>query len=101
MFAFDHFTLSHDPRRNIEWLVDQLPPQPLELDVVCHSRGGLVARALAEHPVAFGFDVSRVKVRRTVFVGVPNNGTALADPDHIVKMLDRLTTALNLFPTGR
>jgi hypothetical protein len=35
-----------------------------------------------------------------VFVGVPNNGTLLAHPDHMVKMLDRLTTALNLFPTG-
>jgi hypothetical protein len=100
VFAFNHFTLSQDPRRNIEWLLAQLPPQALELDIVCHSRGGLVARALAEHPAAFGFDVARVKVRRTVFVGVPNDGTLLADPEHMVKMLDRLTTALNLFPTG-
>lgn len=100
VFAFNHFTLSHDPRRNIEWLMGQLPPNPLELDVVCHSRGGLVTRALAEHPAAFGLEVSRVKVRRAVFVGVPNNGTPLADPDHMVKIIDRLTTALNLFPTG-
>ena len=35
-----------------------------------------------------------------MFVAVPNHGTLLADADHMVKMLDRLTTALNLFPTG-
>jgi hypothetical protein len=35
-----------------------------------------------------------------VFVGVPNAGTVLADPRHMVAMLDRLTTALNLFPSG-
>jgi hypothetical protein len=100
VFAFNHFTLSHDPRRNVEWLLGQMPPQALDVDIVCHSRGGLVARALAEHPPAFGFDVSRVRVGRIVFVGVPNAGTPLADPEHMVKMIDRLTTALNLFPSG-
>jgi hypothetical protein len=45
-------------------------------------------------------DTSRIAVRRIVFVGVPNQGTLLADPDHMVKMIDRITSALNLFPTG-
>jgi hypothetical protein len=35
-----------------------------------------------------------------VFVGVPNYGTLLANPDHMMAMIDRLTTVLNLFPTG-
>jgi len=101
VFAFNHFTLSHDPRRNVEWLVAQLPAgTPLDLDVICHSRGGLVARTIAEQPSVFGLDTSTLQVRRIVFVGVPNNGTMLAHPDHMVKMIDRLTTALNLFPTG-
>lgn len=101
VFAFDHFTLSHDPRRNVEWLLGQVPSgRPLEVDVVCHSRGGLVARVLAERPSIFGLDTSRVAVRRIVFVGAPNHGTLLAHPDHMVKMIDRLTTALNLFPSG-
>ncbi|MGV8991223.1 MAG: esterase/lipase family protein [Thiobacillus sp.] len=101
VFAFNHFSLSHDPRRNIEWLLAQMPAgQSLEVDVVCHSRGGLVARTLAQRPSAFGLDTSTVKVRRVVFVGVPNNGTPLTHPDHMVQMLDRYTTALNLFPTG-
>lgn len=101
VFAFNHYSLSHDPRRNIEWLLAQVPAgRSLEVDIVCHSRGGLVARTLAQKPSAFGLDTSRVKVRRVVFFGVPNNGTLLAQPDHMVQMLDRLTTALNLFPTG-
>jgi len=95
VIAFDHFTLSKSPRENIDWLLSQVPAgRELEVDIVCHSRGGLVARALAERAG------SPIKVRRVVFVAVPNGGTLLAHPDHMSKMLDRLTTALNLFPTG-
>lgn len=101
VFAFNHYSLSHDPRRNIEWLLAQVPDgRSLEVDIVCHSRGGLVARTLAQSPSVFGLDMSRVKVRRVVFAGVPNNGTPLTQPDHMVHMLDRFSTALNLFPTG-
>lgn len=101
VFAFNHFTLSHDPRRNVEWLLAHLPKDlSLEVDIICHSRGGLVARALAECLSAFGLDTSRIMVRRIVFVAVPNQGTPLAHPDHMVKMIDRFTTSLNLFPSG-
>ena len=45
VFAFDHFTLSHDPRQNVDWFLEQIPEAArFDLDVVCHSRGGLVAR---------------------------------------------------------
>ena len=101
VFAFNLFTLSHDPRRNVERILSHLPPDhSVEVDIVCHSRGGLVARALAECPSAFGLDASRIQVRRIVFVAVPNQGTALAHPDHMVPMIDRYTTSLNLFPSG-
>jgi len=98
VFAFNHFTLSEDPKQNVEWLLANVPAGvPLNCDVICHSRGGLVARVLAEQrlPAASPFTVGRV-----VFVGVPNQGTALANPDHMVKMIDRLTTAVNILPTG-
>jgi hypothetical protein len=101
VFAFNHFTLSHDPRQNVEWLLNNLPQgSPLDVDIVCHSRGGLVARTLTERPSAFGLDTSPLNVRRIVFAGVPNGGTLLAHPDHMAAMIDRLTSALNLFPTG-
>jgi pimeloyl-ACP methyl ester carboxylesterase len=99
IFAFNHFTLSHDPRRNAKWFLDQLPADcNLEVDIVCHSRGGLVARSIAER--GEGASASPVTVKRVVFAGVPNAGTLLADKDHMVQMIDRLTTVTNLFPTG-
>jgi hypothetical protein len=95
VLAFNHFTLSQDPHENVAWLAGQLPDgAKLEVDVVCHSRGGLVARSLA------GAGLERLRVRRVVFVGTPNNGTALADADHMTQMLDRFTTILNLAPPG-
>ena len=104
VFAFDHFSLSHDPKKNIERFLQMLgelsPDGDIEVDVVSHSRGGLVARTLADGKDAFGIPTERVKVRRAVFVGVPNRGTALAQPDHVVHMIDRLTTGLNLVPPG-
>jgi hypothetical protein len=100
VLAFNHFSLSHSPKRNIEWLLAHIPAGAFELDVVCHSRGGLVARTLAEHPAVFELNAARIKVPRLVCVGVPNAGTLLAHPDHMVKLLDRITTSLNLFPSG-
>jgi hypothetical protein len=100
VIAMDHPTLSVGPDDNVRWLMDQLPDAPVKLDVICHSRGGLVSRVLVEGVSAFGLDTSRAKVGKVAFVGAPNNGTALADPDHMVAMIDRITTALTLFPTG-
>ena len=101
VFAFNHFTLSDDPVRNAKWFVEQIPSGvKIEADIVCHSRGGLVARALAERPSPFAIDSSGLAVRRVVFAGVPNAGTALAEADHMVQMIDRLTTAFSLFPEG-
>jgi len=101
VFAFNHPSLSDDPRANVDWLLKQLPVGlSLDLDIICHSRGGLVARTLAERQSAFGLAAAKLRVHRIVFVAVPNQGTLLAQPDHMVTMVDRLTTALNLFPTG-
>jgi pimeloyl-ACP methyl ester carboxylesterase len=99
VLAFNHFSLSHSPARNIEWLLANVPPGQYEFDVICHSRGGLVARTLAEHHVT-GTAAVRVEVPRLICVGVPNSGTLLAQPDHMVHFLDRVTTLLNLFPSG-
>lgn len=98
VFAFDHFSLSHDPQKNVAELLARLRSLgnyagPLNVDIVCHSRGGLVARTLA-------LDSSLLNVRRIVFVGVPNKGTVLAEPTHMVTMIDRLTTVLNVLPPG-
>jgi pimeloyl-ACP methyl ester carboxylesterase len=103
VFAFNHFTMAHDPEQNVRWFAEAIRPmsaESLAVDVVCHSRGGLVARTLAEGKTLFGLDLGRVRVNRVAFVAAPNRGTLLADPDHMVEMLDRMTNVLNLFPPG-
>ncbi len=93
--AFDHMTLSEDPIDNVRFLASRLP-QNLELDIICHSRGGLVSRLLCEQRSRFGLD--SLAVRRVIFVAAPNNGTALADPKHMGTYIDSYTNLLNFFP---
>lgn len=99
VFAFDHPTLSVNPEANARWFFSQLPAGlALDVDIVCHSRGGLVSRCLGGRSAQFGVDPARFRVQRLVLAGVPNQGTLLAHPDHMVEFLDRMTSALNLFP---
>lgn len=99
VIAFDHPTLADDPKANVQWLLERLPAG-MQADIVCHSRGGLVSRLLVERPASFGLPATPIQVRRLVLAGVPNAGTLLADKDHMVDMIDRLTTVLTLFPSG-
>ena len=101
VFAFDHPSLSHDPARNVKELAARIPAGvSLDVDIICHSRGGLVAREIAERGATYGLTPDRLKVGRVVFVGAANAGTILAQPDHMVGMIDRLTSVSNLIPTG-
>jgi pimeloyl-ACP methyl ester carboxylesterase len=98
VFAFDHLTLSQTPMQNAQWLANQLPAGiGLTVDVVAHSRGGLVSRTLAERSAALALD-GRLTVRTLIMVGTPNAGTALADRDHLSILLDRITGLLQFFP---
>lgn len=93
VFAFEHPTLSEDPSQNVQWLVGQIPAATrLKLDVVCHSRGGLVTRELARG------GMPHVAVRRIVFAGTPNAGTLLTDAQHMGDFIDTYTNLLQWFP---
>lgn len=94
--ALDHHTLGLSPIENAD-LVRELIPDGLELevDIVCHSRGGLVSRALAGQGGDPVFNV-----RRIVHVASANHGTALATPSNLVPFIDRITTIVNLIPDG-
>ncbi len=99
VLAFDHFTLSHSPEENVAEFAARMPDDvSLEVDVVSHSRGGLVARVLAGELVQTR--APGLAVRRSVFVAAPNHGTSLADADHMVAFIDRYTTILNAAPPG-
>lgn len=97
LLAFDHPTLSQSPQQNVAWLLAALPADAdLQLDVVAHSRGGLVARTLAEQqaPSSLG----GLSVERVVLAGTPNAGTALADAAHLGTLVDTYTALLGFVP---
>lgn len=89
VLVFDHPTVATPPDANARWLVDRLPGGTT-LDVVTHSRGGLVGRHLCAS--------DRTTVRRLVQVASPNAGTVLARKDKIGDLLDTFTNALSLLP---
>ena len=100
VFGFDHPTISVEPTENARWLSGQVTAAgaTLDLDLVAHSRGGLVARVLAEQPSAARVDPNSLRVGTVVFVATPNAGTALADFEHAGKLIDVLTNLLELVP---
>ena len=93
VWGWDHRTLAADPAANARKLFEALGAltlaRPPLIDVVCHSRGALVARRLIE-------DVLPVKtwhplVGRVVFVGGANAGTQLARPANWRALVDLVT----------
>jgi len=102
VFAFNHPSLSEDPQSNARTFLAMMRSAgaTLDVDIICHSRGGLVSRALAERTNGSDATVSDFRVGTIVFVAAPNAGTLLAQPDHMMSMVDRYTTALNLIPNG-
>lgn len=100
VFAFDHPTIGTAPQANAARLLEALEGDGWDLDIVSHSRGGLVARMLTEQAAALGLMPGKVSVRRVVFAGVPNAGSPLADMDHMQAFVDSYTTMLNLLGHG-
>jgi hypothetical protein len=99
VFGVDHPTIGTSPRENAEWLIDQIPRgTKLDVDIICHSRGGLFSRVLAEQQGALKLDDRQLAIRRQLMIGVPNAGTALADGAHLLAFIDSYTTLLNLLP---
>ena len=93
VFAFDHPTVSESPIKNVAWLLERIPPEArLNVDVICHSRGGLVSRQIARA------NDPRIAVDRIVFVAAPNAGTILTDADYVGDFIDSYTNILQAFP---
>ena len=82
ILAFDHHTLSVGAWSNAVDLIAQLRNVQGPIDVVCHSRGGLV--------VSWALRLRALPVERVVFVASPLVGTSLAAPDRLRAALDRL-----------
>jgi hypothetical protein len=83
----------------VDWLLDRLPGDVrLDLDIICHSRGGLVSRVLSEKQGELNTGSRSLRVGRVIFVGSPNAGTVLADPAHMGDLIDTYTNLLNFIP---
>ncbi|GAA2492864.1 CHAT domain-containing protein [Terrabacter carboxydivorans] len=107
VIGFDHRTLSVDPEQNARDLLALLAPHDgeLVLDVITHSRGGLVTRSFVE-AVLPGAGL-RTSVDSIVFVAATNGGTHLADPERWHDLVDLYTNlvmagaaGLSLVPGG-
>lgn len=95
VLGFDHRSLAVAPRQNAIELLDFIrmlgAAHPPRLDIVSHSRGGLVYRSLAEQVLPGMPAEARPRLERAVFVGVPNAGTTLADADNWRDFIDLYT----------
>lgn len=98
VFAFDHPTVSVTPTDNAMWLAQALRGTNLTVDIISHSRGGLVSRVLAEQPGAIDLAPGTLAIHNLVMVGTPNGGTPLADPGHLGELVDTITNLLTLIP---
>jgi len=102
VFGFEHPTLSITPEGNVRWLAGELSRlmslgQVLHLDVVAHSRGGLVGRVMCEQALQTGLE-PWVQIRNLIMVATPNAGTPLADRTHLHSFIETLTNLLEFIP---
>ncbi len=76
LIGYDHFTVSRRPQENAEMLLSELP-SGLDLDLICHSRGGLITRAMLELDSLSSLSQLQ-NFHNAVFVASANQGSALA-----------------------
>lgn len=92
IIGYDHWTLSKSPLENArnlwEMLDNRLKTGNKRIDIIAHSRGGLIARTLVE------LEGHAAAINQVMFVATPNSGSSWLDPlnwgnaaDHLVNML--------------
>ena len=91
VLSFDHPTVSLNPFLNAVDLSRLFEGSDARIDIICHSRGGLVTRwwaeALNNHQKRFG---------KVILVGCPLAGTSLAAPPKLRAGMDLLTNVASV-----
>jgi pimeloyl-ACP methyl ester carboxylesterase len=111
VIGFNHHTLTKSVAQNAIDFYDGLPEGAYEFDVISHSRGGLLARALkelapaqlaelADQPAWKAPSGVKVQIDKIMLVGTPDIGTPLADPNDLPKAVSRLASILSSFSQG-
>lgn len=95
LFTFDHPTLSVGPILNAIDLQRAVSGSEAQIDLVSHSRGGLVSRWWCET-----FDPNGLRCDRAIFVGAPLAGTGLAAPPNIRETIHLLTQVSRALQVG-
>jgi pimeloyl-ACP methyl ester carboxylesterase len=94
--AFGHPSLGASVSENVEKFGSALPRGlVLDVDILCHSRGGLVARAIVAAVIAKKLSL---RVGKLVMVASPNRGTPLVDATHWIDFIDRYTNLIAELP---
>jgi hypothetical protein len=98
VLEFDHPTMTETPRQNADWFLQQIPEHgTFVFDVLTHSRGGLVARTIAEKSADLATP-RNVTIRTLVLTAAPDSGTTLSDAKYMGDFIDTYTNLLNFFP---
>jgi pimeloyl-ACP methyl ester carboxylesterase len=96
VLGYNHPTITVDPLENARALLAMIPEDlRLSVDLVAHSRGGLVARSLVE----LADPVPQFTPRRLLTNGSPHGGTQLADPERWDKLISIGMTAASWLAT--
>ena len=95
VLGFDHATLSVSPVMNALDLARLFQDCQADVDVIAHSRGGLVTRWWLEQ-----FDSRGGGSARSILAGSPLDGTSLAAPDRLKGALDLLTNVAHALGTA-
>ncbi len=95
ILSFDHPTISLPPVLNAVDLTRLFAATEATVDVICHSRGGLVVRWWVE-----GLNQNPKRIGKVVFVGSPLAGTSLAAPPRVRAGLDLLTNVAEVLGKG-
>ncbi len=108
ILGFNHHTMGRSVAENVQEFLDafQGAPGRYTFDVLCHSRGGLLARALAARSAGGtlgGLSLRapegvELSIDRIAFVATPNAGTVMARPEGIPGLVERLTNVVNRLP---
>ncbi len=88
IIGWDHYTVSKTPFQNAQDLLNRLP-DGMQIDVICHSRGALVTRAMLEDPALAGLAKQKIgSVGNAIFVAGANQGSQLARFENINRLLN-------------